>query len=231
MPEQAEVRVWDPFIRVFHWTVAIGFAVCFLTEDDQIGLHVWSGYLIALLLGLRILWGLVGPRAARFADFVYRPTKVFAYLADLVRFRAPRHLGHSPAGGAMVVALILSLAATCLTGAALYAVRDNAGPLAGVLGTGVLGAGMSAPDSGAGAVAPRSEDVQKNERTGRGARQTRPGAALKGVHELFANLTLALVIAHLAGVLLASIVHRENLVRAMITGRKRPLATPPANST
>jgi cytochrome b len=191
---RGEIRVWDPFVRIFHWLLVAGFATAYLSGDDFPGLHVWGGYLVAALLVLRLIWGVAGPRRARFTDFVYRPHAVIAYLRDLVRFRARRYLGHSPAGGAMVIALLLSLTATAGTGLVLYGAREHAGSLAAV---------YAAPSSQQDAAARR--------------RETR---TLKEAHEFLANLTLALVVVHVGGVLLASVAHRENLVRAMITGRK-----------
>ena len=75
------VRVWDPLVRLFHWSLAIGFAVAFLTEDDLLALHVQAGYLILGLLLIRLLWGFAGPRHARWSDFVREPAAIAAYLA------------------------------------------------------------------------------------------------------------------------------------------------------
>lgn len=67
-----EVRVWDLFVRIFHWTVAIGFFVAYFSEDGPMTLHVWAGYVVGALVVLRILWGFVGPKNARFSDFICR---------------------------------------------------------------------------------------------------------------------------------------------------------------
>ncbi len=202
------VKVWDPFIRLFHWTVAVGFFIAYLT-DDLLTLHVWAGYVIGGLLVLRIVWGVIGPRHARFVDFVYRPAKVTAYLRDLISFRAKRYLGHSPAGGAMAVVLMLGLAVTVWTGLELYAAEENAGPLA---------------------VAPTEEQqmrlpvvlVSRDEDEAQEGENDNNGEGIwEELHEVLANLTLVLVLVHIAGVLLTSVVHRENLAKAMVTGYKR----------
>ena len=180
-------KVWDPLVRLFHWSLVLGFAVAYLTEDELMPLHLAAGYLVLGLVAFRTAWGFVGTRHARFSDFVRPPRSVLAYLGDLARLRAPRHLGHSPAGGAMVLALLLVLLLTGLSGLALQGVEAHSGPLAGLL-----------------ADAPRGWVD-----------------ALEELHEVLAHFTLALVLAHLAGVLLASLQHGENLVRSMITGYKR----------
>lgn len=181
------VRVWDPLVRVFHWSLATSFAVAFVTEDDVLAIHIWTGYIILGLILFRLIWGFVGPRHARWSDFVKAPAEITAYLADALRFRATRHLGHNPVGGAMVVALMMSLAATAVTGLAVYGAQELSGPLAPLFG-GLSGAWVH---------------------------------ALEDVHEVLANLTLLLVVVHLAGVALASVQHHENLVKSLITGFKR----------
>jgi cytochrome b len=182
-----EIQVWDPALRLFHWTLAGSFLVAYFTEDDWMSLHVYSGYLVGILILLRLILGFVGSRHARFSDFVRTPREVLAYVKDALRRRASRYIGHNPAGGVMVVALLISLALTVVTGIALYGAEDSAGPLAGVW-----------------------HGEQASE-------------VLEEIHEAGANITLFLVILHLGGVLFTSLEQGENLVKAMITGRKKGL--------
>lgn len=195
-----EVVIWDPLVRLFHWILAAAFCAAYLTQgelfetlQDQMDgewlqvVHVWAGYTIAGLLLFRLIWGFVGPRHARFSDFVHGPRITFAYVKDVLMLRAPRYLGHNPAGGAMIVILLLSLASTVATGLALYGADKGLGPLAGLL------AGTS------------DSTIHTLEET----------------HEFFANFTLLLIAGHLLGVIWESLLHRENLALAMITGRKR----------
>src|SRR6516225_9698775 len=124
------IMVWDPLIRGGHWIIVTAFALAYFTEEDLLSVHVWAGYVVGLAVVIRTLWGFVGPNRARFSDFIYPPRAVLAYLNDLVRLRAVRCVGHSPAGGAMVVALLLMLASTVVTGVVTLGVDKHAGPLA-----------------------------------------------------------------------------------------------------
>jgi cytochrome b len=209
---EREVRVWDLFVRIFHWTVAIGFFVAYFSEDGPITIHVWAGYAVGALVLLRIVWGFVGPQHARFSDFVWKPGVVLRYLGDLMMLRGHRYLGHSPGGGAMVVALLIGLFVTVGSGLVLYAVEENAGPLAGI----VTGASTQESVPAVGEEGQYDEVEERGDERGAGSEELWEEA-----HEVLANLTLVLVILHVAGVLLASYVHHENLTRAMLTGRKR----------
>lgn len=208
------VKVWDIFVRSSHWAVALGFFVAYLTEDDLITLHVWAGYLVGALVVLRLLWGFVGPRHARFSDFIAGPRKVLSYLMQLVSFRAPRHLGHSPAGGAMAIALWLGMVAIVWSGLEVYAIEEGKGPLAALSASPVV--------SGEALVTAAQASEDETDEDNEGVESEGDGnSAWEEIHEVLSNLVMVLVVLHIAGVLLACLAHRENLVRAMIDGRKR----------
>jgi cytochrome b len=166
-------RVWDPLVRIIHWSLVVGFVVAYFSHGGYLAVHRIAGYVLTALVLVRVVWGFVGPPRARFADFVTGPRKLAAYLGLLMRGREPRHLGHNPAGGAMTVLLLTLLAALCATGF--------------VLDT------------------PRFRDDRD----------------FKQVHDLLTDAAVVCIALHLAGVAYTSWRHRENLLAAMITGRKR----------
>jgi cytochrome b len=217
------VTVWDPLVRMCHWLLVVAFFVAYFTEDDLLTVHVWAGYIVGFVVALRVLWGFVGPKHARFSDFIFGPWKVWSYLMDLVYFRAERYMGHSPAGGAMVLALLIGLAATVWSGLETYAIEENSGPLAHstIIKTANAGVLPSAPLQ----LASGGDDRKKLGRSKRKHRDDNGDDNEEGfweeVHEVLADLMLILVIIHVLGVGLASVVHRENLIRAIITGKKR----------
>lgn len=189
MYDVKRIKVWDPLVRIFHWSLVGAFSVAYLSGegDEWLGVHSRAGYTVLGLVLVRLLWGFVGTPHARFSDFVQRPAVVVGYLKQVFTLRAPRYLGHNPAGGAMIVLLLVSLLLTTLFGLATYGAAEGAGPLAGLL-----------------------------------AGTTKAQAhALEEVHEFCANFTLLLVGLHLAGVVVESLLHRENLVAAMFSGNKR----------
>lgn len=123
------IRVWDPLVRIFHWSLVLFFFSAYLTEDDFVTLHVWSGYTVALLVLFRLVWGVIGTRPARFLSFMRSPFAVVEYLRGMLQFRVPHYLGHNPAAGAMVMSLLLSLALVSLSGMSIIA-AEGLGPLA-----------------------------------------------------------------------------------------------------
>lgn len=167
------VRVWDPFVRLFHWSLATMFVVAYLTRHDSATIHHLAGYAAGALVLMRVAWGLLGAGHARFSGFVRHPRTVLTYLRDIASGREARHIGHNPAGGAMVLVLMALMLVTATTG------------------------WMETTDTYFGI------------------------AWVSDLHADAAHGLLLLVLVHLGGVTLASLRHRENLVRAMITGKKR----------
>jgi len=117
------VKVWDPFVRLFHWSLVGLFAFAFVTGEEWMKAHILAGYAIAALVAVRLVWGLIGSRHARFSSFVAGPRTTLEFLRDTLRMKARRYLGHNPAGGAMVVTLLAALAVIVSTG---YAMTTNA---------------------------------------------------------------------------------------------------------
>jgi cytochrome b len=175
-PDGADrVRVWDAFVRLFHWSLVVCFATAWLSANASDDLHMLAGYAAGGLVLMRLVWGVIGTRHARFSSFVRSPGTVLAYLRAIAQGTEARHLGHNPAGGAMILALLAGIIATALTGWLLTT-------------------------------------------------DTFWGVTwMQHLHHWSADAVLLLVAGHLAGVALASLRHRENLVGAMIVGQKRAL--------
>lgn len=171
--EERKILVWDLPTRVFHWLLALSFAGAYLTAESERlrDVHVVLGYGMFGLIGFRVLWGLVGTRYARFASFAFGPGRVLSYVGSLAAMRPQHYVGHNPAGGWAIFAL--------------------------------LGLGLVAAASGLAAF----NEVG--------------GEWMEGLHEGASNTMLALVVVHVAAVLLSSVLHQENLVHSMITGFKQ----------
>ncbi len=110
------ILVWDPLLRVFHWSLVLTFVIAFITAEDMEKLHIKVGYIVLGLVCFRLMWGFVGSHYARFSQFVKSPEKVISYLKDVYAKREKRYLGHNPAGGAMIIVMILGLFIISLTG-------------------------------------------------------------------------------------------------------------------
>jgi Cytochrome b len=109
-------RVWDPALRVFHWSLVTLFATNALLLDPESHAHRWVGYAVAALIGLRILWGLIGPARARFAEFLPTPFAVAEQIADIRANRRRTHLGHTPLGALMILNLLLTILGIAVSG-------------------------------------------------------------------------------------------------------------------
>ncbi len=158
--ETKQVTVWDPLVRIMHWTLVLSFAAAYLTGDEWEEweeVHEIGGYAALGLILFRILWGFVGSKHARFSDFLYSPAAVMEYLKSLLTTHPKHYLGHNPAGGWMIILLIAGVLATGFTGLKLLAAKEGEG----------LFANMQAPSliSVARAESEREEAEERRERS------------------------------------------------------------------
>jgi cytochrome b len=239
MANNQSVKVWDSAIRIFHWSLLACFIVAYLSGEEEGELHAWAGYVIAALLLFRLVWGFAGPEHARFTDFIYSPVKVLGYLRSLATGSPDHYLGHNPASGWMIVLLLLSLCFAVYSGLQAYAAEGH-GPLANVELPSLIAETYAHDDEddddeeadeheeeeeharkgGTRSRASRDERRERHEREERHERDHDSDEYWEELHEVAVNFTLLLVVLHLLGVIAASRLHHENLIKAMITGKK-----------
>lgn len=213
MTKEKFVRVWDLPVRVFHWSLVALFVVAYLSgENDLEFVHVYAGYGILGLLAFRLAWGFIGSPYARFKEFVHGPGRVIQYLRGLVSGKAEHYLGHNPAGGWMILALLISLLGTTWSGLEVYGAKGH-GPLAQVEGVQLIAPAYA--DRGE-----HDEDDEHGHHGGKGDENPQE-EFWEEIHEFFSTFTLVLIFLHILGVVVSSRVHNENLAHAMLTGRKQ----------
>lgn len=171
------IKVWDFPLRIFHWALVVSIAIAFLSsEEDSIlnNWHVLSGWVAAVLIVFRLVWGFIGGEHSRFSDFI-RPSRIGHHISGLAHGKTEPTLGHNPLGA---VAVVILLALTAIT-----------------IWTGAFG-----------------------------------GEAAEELHEGVAWVLLAMVAVHVVAVVVMSMLERENLVRAMVTGYKPAARHPGARN-
>jgi len=211
MRDTETVKVWDIWVRVFHWSLVALFVVAYFTAEEENIVHIYSGYAVLGLVIFRVLWGIVGSKYARFSDFLYPPKQVIQYIRGMVAGKPEHYLGHNPLGGWMIVALLASLIVVTVTGLKVYAIEEERGPLASANQLLVI-------DN---AYADRDED-EDGEHEGRKHDNGKDAEEemWKELHDVSTDITLFLICLHILGVIVSSRVYGENLVKAMITGNK-----------
>ncbi|MGV9006880.1 MAG: cytochrome b/b6 domain-containing protein [Brevundimonas sp.] len=166
------IKTWDIGIRLFHWLLVASIALAFLSSEEDSALAAWhmvAGWVAAVLIAFRLVWGIVGGEHARFTNLI-RPSRMAGHVRGLFAGRVHASLGHNPLGGIAVVGLLVLTAATVFTG---------------------LSGG-------------------------------------EGSHETVAYALLAMIALHIVAVVAMSVLSRDNLIGAMITGRKKTTHFPNA---
>lgn len=179
-PKTRQVKVWDILVRFTHWTVAAGIIANLLFTEDGSDLHIYVGYTVVGLVVLRLLWGLIGTRYARFTSFFPTPIRLKRHLSALsVRRVDEQHLGHNPLAAIMMLSLWAVIIGLGVTG---YLMETDIFSHIQLLG---------------------DKDV------------------LEEIHELLANSLYLLVPLHIVAAIAMSYWQRQNLIKSMITGKKK----------
>lgn len=169
------VLVWDLPTRLFHWLLSGGFiaaaVISLLLGDDSplFPYHAIIGLTIALMVCLRVIWGISGTRYARFGTFIFGPRAVIEYMKGTLAGGGTRYIGHNPGSSLAIFALLALILAMAATGIMLGQGNDG----------------------------------------------------VKDLHEILAWVAVGVVVAHVLGVALHTLRHRENITASMIHGRKQ----------
>lgn len=167
-PAPARIRVWDLPVRLFHWLLVLTILVAFLSAEEESALAPWHvpvGWIAALLIAFRLIWGIVGGEHARFSDFL-KPGQIMHHIGSLFSRKPERSIGHNALGGVAIVALL--------------------GTVGGIIYSGA----------------------------------TMQGDA-EGLHETLSNVLLGLIALHVVAVIAMSLLTKDNLITAFVTGNKR----------
>lgn len=169
--------VWDPFVRLFHWSLVIAFTIAFYTHASEWErvTHTNAGYVAGFLLIARVIWGLGKTGYASFQAFPFRPIAAFQYAFQVFKGSAKPTIGHNPAGSLVIYLMLFTGLLTAVSGFLVF----NDGWIF------------------------ESEEL------------------LQDTHLYSAWAWLGLIVMHVLGVITESILHKDNLILAMLTGVKR----------
>lgn len=191
---------WDPIVKLTHWGIVAAVIGNALVTEEGSGWHIWIGYGLAALLALRLLWGLVGPREARFGAFPPSLARASHHVGEIRRGEVTHHASHNPLGALMVYAIW--------------------GTLLVVIGTGVAMSGPPPADPWAESGEHGSGEPEEREEGGEGEGEEEEGP-LGELHEIAVNLLYVLIVLHLMGVVFETRRSGPQIARSMLPGGKR----------
>lgn len=113
----AKVKVWDVYIRIFHWLLLICILVSFISfRLDEMDIHFISGHCVLALIIFRVIWGVVGSRTALFQSFIKGPGTILNYLQNPSSEKFKGIIGHSPIAALSVIAMLVVISVQVGTG-------------------------------------------------------------------------------------------------------------------
>lgn len=196
MNSSKSVEVWDVLIRFLHWLMVIAVFGALMTTEENNAWHRYAGFALLLLTMGRILWGFFGEGHAQFASFVCSGTEVAEYLKGCIKGRPRRYLGSNPLAGWLVVMLLLSALVVWFSGYKYYTVK---------YGIGNVVASSAIPEVEQTIVV--EPDLAEEE-------------YWQSFHQIAVYCLLGLIALHMSLVIFLAWVHKENLFKSMLTGKK-----------
>ena len=220
-PHRRPPHRWDVIVRLTHWGVVVAVIANALVTEEGSGPHIWVGYALTALLALRLVWGFVGTKAARFSAFPPSPSQTVAHLRDIAAGRSSEHASHNPLGAWMVYAIWLCLTAIIATGIAM------SGPpvtLSSTLNGATAESAASARNHAVQITEGRDAEYEEGEGRQEGGEHEGGEEAMEEIHEGAVNLLYLLIALHLAGVIFETRRSGAHILRAMLPGgtRRKP---------
>ncbi len=188
---------WDPVVKLTHWSIVAAVLANAVFTEQGSDTHVWVGYALAAILGLRLLWGVIGPAEARFTAFLPSMGRALAHVREIRAGVPSEHKSHNPLGALMVYAIWVCLIV--------------------IIATGVSMAGLPSTVERSGAhVAASYEQRESGEHEG----EDHEEELAEEIHETAANLLYILILLHLAGVVFETRRSGRKVVLAMVPGHR-----------
>lgn len=202
MTDQPRTRRWDPLVKITHWGIAAVVLWNALIVGEGSVAHIYAGYVLAGLLALRLLWGVIGTRAARFSAFPPSPARALAHIRAIRAGEHERHVSHNPLGALMAYAIWGTVAVIVASGIAMAGAPPAIEP-------GTSAAQLMYSEAG------EHEGAEDEEHEGGEA-----GEVFEEVHEVAVNLLYVLILLHISGVAFETARSGRRTILAMLPGGK-----------
>ncbi len=118
----SKVLIWDLPTRLLHWLMTVGFLACFGIaqfageHSPWFPFHMILGMALGFVVAMRVMWGFVGARYARFGSFLYSPSELLAYIRGALSAKSPRYIGHNPGSAYITFAILMLIIVVVATG-------------------------------------------------------------------------------------------------------------------
>lgn len=198
--ETVTERRWDPLVKITHWGIAAVVIINAMIVGEGSIAHIYAGYTLAALLALRLLWGVIGTKPARFTSFPPSPERALAHIRDIRAGRREQHRSHNPLGALMAYALW--------------------GVLGVIIASGIAMAGAPPAIDANMTTSQIVSEKAHEEKYGEHGQDEDSEEMLEEVHEIAVNLLYALILLHIGGVAFETARSGKRTLTAMLPGGK-----------